>query len=510
MPMSSFQDLKYFFSQQPYKFIIAADAETVIHKQKNDKIVEEIPSGGVAIALEPIARAARATYIARGKTNEDKDVLGRDQKIVIHRGDDSYTLKRIFLNQQDMDDYYYGFSNQTLWPMCHVAFESPEFHQIWFDGYKKVNQQFAKAIKEEIHGKTFLWIHDYQLCLVPKYVGKQKDTIMAMFWHIPWPTWEVFRILPFKTEILESLLLCDFIGFHRGYQVRNFLETVKRELEVRVDDETSTVYYKNHKTVVKNLPLGIDADVIASLVDNKEKDTFIEKVVKNIFGFGTSLDKKPNTIEDFFEKYKIILGVDRLDYTKGLVLRMYALERFFETNPQYIGKVVYVGLLAPSREKIPSYEALRKQIKSVANDINLKYVQKNGWMPIYLIHSVFPRKDLIHFYQKADLCLVTPRDDGMNLVSKEYVIASALSDEPGMIVLSRFAGSAIDLTQAVIVNPYDKDEVARGIKKGLEMSQKEKTQRMKAMAEVLDDRNVYEWAKDFVKNSLSASKENKK
>lgn len=508
--MSSFEDLKQYFSQQKYTFILAADAEPVIHKLKNDKIIEEVPSGGVAIALEPIARAANATFIARGKTEEDRKVLDRNQKVVIRRGEDFYTLKRLFVNEQDLDNYYYGFSNQTIWPLCHVAFETPEFHQIWLDGYKRVNQQFAKAIKEEIRGKTFIWIHDYQLCMVPQYVGRQKDTIMAMFWHIPWPTWEVFRILPFKTEILESLLLCDFIAFHRGYHVRNFLETVKRELEVRVDEETNTIYYKNHKIVVKNLPLGIDADVITSLVENKGRDTFIEKIAKNVFGFENGSEKKPNAIDEFFDKYKIILGVDRLDYTKGLVLRLRALNRFFESNPQYIGKVVYIGLLAPSREKIPSYEALRKQIKNLAHDINLKYVQKNGWMPIYLINSVFPRKDLIHFYQKADVCLVTPRDDGMNLVSKEYVIASAMSDNPGMIVLSRFAGSAIDLTQAIIVNPYDKDEVARGIKKSLEMSQREKTQRMKAMAEVLDDRNVYEWAKDFVKSALSASKENKK
>ena len=161
--MSSFEDLKQYFSQQKYKFILAADAEPVIHKLKNEKIIEEVPSGGVAIALEPIARAARATYIARGKTEEDKKVLDRSQKVVIHRGEDTYTLKRLFVNEQDLDNYYYGFSNQTIWPLCHVAFETPEFHQVWLDGYKKVNQQFAKAIKEEIHGKTFLWIHDYQL-----------------------------------------------------------------------------------------------------------------------------------------------------------------------------------------------------------------------------------------------------------------------------------------------------------------------------------------------------------
>lgn len=503
----SYQELKKFFSSSQYKFIIAADAEPIVHKLKNDKIVEEVPGGGVAIALDPIALASNALYIARGKTPEDKKVL-RNQKFEIRKGEDYYTLKRLFFDEEDIDNYYYGFSNQTLWPLCHVAFETPEFHQIWYDGYRKINQAFAKAIKEEIRGKTFIWLHDYQLCLVPQYIGRQRDTIIGMFWHIPWPTWEVFRILPFKNEILESLLHCDFIGFHRGYQVRNFLDTVERELEVRIDEETSTIYYKNHKTVVKNLPLGLDTDVIASFVAKREKDTFIEKFVKGIFGGLQKEQNKESAMEEFFNNNKVILGVDRLDYTKGLILRLRALGRFFATYPQYIGKVVYIGLLAPSREKIPSYEALKKQIKSVAHDINIKYA-RGGWMPLYLINSVFPRKDIIHFYQKADVCLVTPRDDGMNLVSKEYVIASALSQNPGMIVLSRFAGSALDLTQAIIVNPYDTDEVARGIKKGLEMNQREKTQRMKAMAEVLEERNVYEWAKDFFRSAQAAAKENK-
>src|SRR5258708_815862 len=228
--METFADLQRFFTEKNYRLIVVADGEPVVNVTKKDKIVQQISPGGVSIVLEPIARASRGTYIARAKTAEDKTNLDKYGKTLIKNAEDSYTLKRLFFSPEDFDNYYNGFANQTLWPLCHVAFEKPRFHNHWYDGYKKVNKKFASAIEDEIKGKTFIWIHDYHLPLVPKYLGNPKNSIVAFFWHTPWPTWEVFRILPQKKEILESLLSCDFIAFHRGYHMRNFFMSVGREL----------------------------------------------------------------------------------------------------------------------------------------------------------------------------------------------------------------------------------------------------------------------------------------
>ena len=482
--MISYPDLKDFFKNQKVKTIIAADAETRIAEKKGDTIIEKIPAGGGSVALDPIAKASGAVYIARGKNDVEKKL--EDSRLEVDDLDGKYTLKRLFFSQEDIDSYYYGFSNQTLWPLCHVAWERPAFHKKWYEGFKKVNQKFAQSIKEEIKGKTFVWVNDYQLCLVPKYLDKPKNTKIAMFWHIPWPRWEVFRILPWKKDILESILKCDLLAFHRGYQARNFLDTVRRELEARIDEETSTIHYNGSLTTVKNLPMGIDTDVIKSLIDKEQ------------------IGSKENGINGFLtDGNRMILGVDRLDYTKGLKVRLMAIDRFFERNSQYIGKVVYAGILAPSREKIPAYETLKKKIEASAKLINKKY-GTNKWQPIHLIYKLFSREKIVNFYNKADICLVTPLDDGMNLVSKEFVVASFFAKTPGMLVLSQFAGSAIDLTQALIVNPYDIDQVVGAIKKGLEMSDAEKIKRIKNMAEVLDEKNIYEWAQEFVRSAVTA------
>lgn len=482
-------DIKDIFRSNDYKIIIVADGEPVVSEVKNDKVISQIPAGGVSVALDPIARIANAVYIARGKNPQERLAMDKNDKMLVGNAEESYALKRLFFSDKEFSDYYFGYSNQSLWPLCHVAFEEPQFNAEWFVSYKEINRQFAEAIKKEINGKTLIWINDYQLSLVPYYLGVQKDTIIGMFWHIPWPTWEVFRILPEKKEILESLLTCDFLAFHRGYQARNFLHTVERELETRIDDETSKVYYNQHITRVKNIPLGIDIDTLRIMVRKEEEETALSKAIRSVLGIET---EKTHPLDLYFEKYKVIFGVDRLDYTKGLKHRLMALDRFFGENPKYMGKAVYLGIIAPSREQIPSYAQLRKDVKDLAAEINAKYATKD-WKPIHLIHEVFKREDIMNFYHRADVCVVTPLDDGMNLVSKEFVVASSLSANPGMLVLSQFAGSAIDLAQALIVNPYNIDEVAASIKKGLEMDKAEKIERIKQMTSMLEEKNVYEW-----------------
>jgi trehalose-6-phosphate synthase len=497
--MTTFEDLANYFKSKGYKMIIAADAEPRISKVIDGKVITESPAGGVAVALDSIAQATNALYIGRAKNIEEKKALDARDTMKIKGSNGEYTLKRLFFSQEDVENYYAGFSNQTLWPLCHVAYEEPHWKDEWYQAYVKINETYANTIKKSIKRgeKTFVWINDYQLALVPKLLGKEKNVVVACFWHIPWPTWEIFRILPYKRSILRGLLYCDLLAFHRGYQARNFIQTVDRELQTRFDDETQTVFYHKNKTLVKNLPMGIDTDIVKSLITPEVKKSNLREAIKKTL----SLNPKSDIIESFFERYKIIFGVDRLDYTKGLKHRLLALQRFYEKNPGYRGKTKYIGIMAPSRETIPSYQRLRVEVEELADQINDQFGKKD-WKPIHIIYKSFQREDIVNFYSKADVCVVTPLDDGMNLVSKEFVVASSKSQDPGMLVLSQFTGSAIDLTESLIVNPYDIEKVADAIKNAIEMPKKEKVERTQRMAALLDDNNVYEWGKEFIRQAL--------
>ncbi len=508
--MTSFYDLRNFFREQGYKVIIAGDGQPRAHVKVDGELVMKTPAGGVSVAFDAVARASNAVYVGNGKTEADKEAMDGRDKIDIITDDGSYQLKRIFLTPEQQDAYYVGFSNQTLWPLSHAAFEKPVFNPAWYKDYTYVNKKFADAIKEEIEGKTFVWINDYQLSLVPTFLGKRKDTVVGFFWHIPWPTWEIFRILPQKKDILWSLLSCDFLAFHRRYQAQNFIETVTRELEVRVDSETNSIFFDKNVLTVASLPMGIDTDTIRALATPEPRETFLTGVIREALGIPKeeTEKKKIKALENFFKKYKVMLGVDRLDYTKGLVYRLQALDRFFEMYPQFIGKAVYLGIMSPTRENVPSYISLRKEVEKLGREINKKYAT-NGWKPLRMIYESYTREDVISFYEKADMCLVTPLDDGMNLVSKEFVVAASVSPDPGVLVLSQFAGSAIDLTDALIVNPYSIEEVADAIALGLEMPHDEKKERMESMFSSLEERNIYSWTEKFVKKSIAASRENR-
>ena len=486
--MSTLNDLKQYLNGLDTHIIIAADAETRVSRvAESGEITASLPAGGVAVALDPIAKAARATYIGRSKNPEEKKACDRDGKMPVIEPDGDYTLKRLFFTEEETKPYYLGFANQTLWPLCHVVFQEPIFRQEWYDGYKKVNEAFAKAIQREIKGKTTVWINDYQLAMVPHFLGKQKDVTIGMFWHIPWPMWERFRILPWRREILDSMLTCDFLGFHRGYQAQNFINTVEREFETRLDRELQRVYVNGYALTVKGLPMGIDTDVIKGMVKEEEQESLLTRVVRDVLNIEEK--RQETALDGYFKKYQVLFGADRLDYTKGIDKRLLAIDAFFTDNPSYRGKVIYLGIMAPSREAIPAYQRLKREVERLTLEINAKH-QRDNWQPIHIIHQTFRREDIINFYNKARVCLVTPLDDGMNLVSKEFVTASSLSPRPGMLVLSQFAGSAIDLTKSILVNPYDIPEVGRAIKEALEMPQSDRIERIQSMAETLDERNV--------------------
>jgi trehalose 6-phosphate synthase len=510
--MTSVQELRDFFTDLNYHLVIAADGETRTHHTDDQgNIVAQTPAGGVSVAFDLLCQAAGATYIGRARSPEDGNVTDPNGCVQIDGDEGQYFLKRIFLSPEEEEGYYSGYSNQTLWPLCHTAFQRPIFHPDWYSEYERVNRRFAKSIADEIGGSTFIWVNDYQLALVPGMLTRRDDTVVGMFWHIPWPTWEVFRILPQKREILTSMLACDFLAFHRRYQARNFLNAVERELGARIDLETSTVHHDGRITRVTNLPMGIDVDVIRARLTPPESESVLVQILSAI-GIGNgntngNLDHDDDEeLTALAERYTLLLGVDRLDYTKGIPERLEGIDRFFEQHPEYRGKVVYVGIMSPTRDAVPAYQDLRTQVETRAKEINARWAQ-GDWRPLRMRFNGAARENVMDLYRRARVCLVTPLDDGMNLVSKEFVVAASLSDDPGMLVLSQWAGSAIDLTAALLVNPYDPDSLSAAIKMGLEMPADERRRRIGSMVELLEERNVYEWAMSFIRQAVNTVRE---
>lgn len=484
--MSSSQSLISFIKKQlaGRQLVVALQKQPYMHIKTPKGIVARKGAGGVHILLDGVLKKVGGLMVATSTGDADHEVVDRKNRVKVPPGAEKYTLKRIFLTEKENEGFYYGFANQTLWPLCHAVFVRPIFNSDWWDQYVKVNRKFADSIVEEIGDKkALIWINDYHLALLPTLLRKKsKNLKIGAFWHIPWPTYEILRICPWRREIMAGLLGSDFIGFHRGYHVENFIASARRELGVIFDSEPLTITYKGHTTKIMNLPAGIDYHEVHEKLDKNKKP-------------------RPNLIKrDFGFDYKYLaLGVDRVDYTKGLVVRLQAIDKLLEKHPRLRGKFVYLSLGAPSRTSIPTYKDYIRRVKDMVRQVNLKYA-KGNWKPIYFINKVVPREKIFAYYQLADVCLVTALDDGMNLVAKEFIICN--NPEKGMLILSIFAGAAKDLTSAILINPYDTESVANAIYESFHISAEEKKKRNLQMKEVVRENNIYKWAIEFIKNTL--------
>lgn len=437
------------------------------------------PASGVVTAMDPIMRACGGTWIAHGSGSADKEFVNSKNKLGVPPKDDRYILKRVWLTKQEEEGYYYGFSNEGLWPLCHATHTRPVFRETDWQFYKKVNQRFADSILEELPAKDpFLFIQDYHFTLLPKIIkNKRPDTIVALFWHIPWPTSEIFSICPYQEEILDGMLGCDLIGFHVQNHCNNFLDTANRLLESRVDTEKFSVVRSGKETFVKAFPIS----VVDYFSGNIAEDTPEEAVsISKEFGLENKI---------------IALGVDRIDYTKGITEKIIALDRFLEKYPGYKNKFVFIQLAAPSRTHIKRYHDLIAEIDELVEKVNWKYAD-GDWRPIVYLKKYFSADEISPFYSLADICIVSSLHDGMNLVSKEYVAAK--SDLKGVLILSRFTGAARELTDAVQINPYSTEEFADAIKFAAEMSQEERKNRMENMRKIIKEKNIYKWAGDII------------
>lgn len=462
--------------------ILASNREPYIHIYKEGKIDYIRPVGGAVTALDPVMRACGGVWVASGSGPADKKVVDRRGEIRVPPEKPKYTLKRIWLTKEEENGYYYGFSNEAIWPLCHITYTRPVFDESDWRYYEKVNEKFADAIIKKIgRKKAFVWIQDYHLALLAKYLKKKNPNIKtAHFWHIPWPNPEAFRICSKKKEILEGLLANDLLGFHILYFCRNFLETVNLELEARVDNERTSVVYGGHETLIRSFPISVDFEELSKLSDSKK------------------VHKEVSKLKEEFALTKIefvIMGLDRIDYTKGIVEKIRAIDRFFEKYPEYKERVVFIQKGALSRIHIETYKDLNDQINDQVEDVNWKH-STESWAPVIFSRRHFSREEILAFYKIADICLISPLHDGMNLVAKEYI--AARNDLNGALILSQFTGAARELKDVIQVNPYDPDNFADKIKSTIEMKTEEKQNKMQSLRRIVLENNIYKWAVKFI------------
>lgn len=460
-------------------FIVASSTEPYTHEYAGGKVKAVRAPGGVVAALEPILKLNRGLWIAHGRGAADKDAVDASDKVKLPPTQPRYTLKRIWVSKKNLLGWYYGFANQALWPLCHNVFERPLFSKDHWDAYREVNKQFADAIVAEAGDRSpIVWIQDYQLALVGGMVRERRpDLVTGHFWHIPWPTADTFKVCPWDKEVIEGLLGNHLIGFHRISYCKNFLQSVAKTLEAKVDFDAMTVTYNNRVVYVRPMPISVDAVAVEQTVARMKgaKRPFARRFVEGDSEF-------------------LSLGVERTDYTKGIPERFRAIDRFFEKYPEYVGRLTHLNVLVPSRTLIKRYEELGGEIETLAENVNFKYATAT-WKPIQLHQGALPPSVIYKLYRGANVALVTSLADGMNLVAKEYVCAGP---DDGALVLSDQAGAADELTDAIMVNPYDIEGMADAMKAAIEMSKDEKKARMRKMRASVEEHNVYAWAGKFL------------
>jgi trehalose 6-phosphate synthase len=462
--------------------IIASNREPYLHIHKEGRIEHIRPVGGAVTALDPIMRVSRGTWVAYGSGNADKEVVNKRNEVGVPPESPRYKLRRIWLTKDEENGYYYGYSNKAIWPLCHMAYTRPNFDEVDWAYYKIVNKKFADTILDVVgNKKAFVWIQDYHLFLLGKLLkAKNKNLLTAHFLHIPWPNTEAFRICPQKAEILEGLLANDLLGFHIRYHCGNFMETVRLELEARVDAERNSIVYGGHEALIRAFPISVDFNEISKSAGQKDVDKAAERL-KDEFSIA----------DDVF----IMVGLDRIDYTKGIIEKIQAVDRFFEKFPKYKGRVLFIQKGGLSRMHIPEYKALNDRLNSLVEDVNWKHSTEK-WAPILFIRKHMSRKEIMALYKMADACIVSPSHDGMNLVCKEFVAAK--NDLNGVLLLSQFTGASRELDEAIFVNPYDREDFAKAIKKAIELPAQEKQKRMKHLRSVVRENNIYKWAGKFL------------
>jgi trehalose 6-phosphate synthase len=457
--------------------IVVSNREPYIHTRTADGVQVQRPASGLITAVEPVMCACSGTWIAHGSGSADRDSTDRHDHVAVPPEQPAYTLRRIWLAAEQERGYYQGFSNEGLWPLCHLAHVRPVFREADWQQYRAVNERFAEAVAEEAGtDNPVVLVQDYHFALLPALIRQRlpKATIIT-FWHIPWPAPESFGICPWRKELLEGLLGSTILGFQTRLHRKNFLETVDRYLESRIEYEHSTVSCHGQMTHVEHYPISIhwpatEAPAWPAVSACRAK-------VRAELGLEAD--------------HALILGVDRLDYIKGITERFQALETLLERHTELVGKATLLQIASPTRSALPAYRSFEKAVRASAERINARFAQ-GGWQPIQLKAEHHDTRALVELYRASDVCLVTSLHDGMNLVAKEFV--AARDDERGVLVLSQFAGAIHELREALIVNPYHVEQMAQALHLALTMPAAEQRERMCTMRAMVRDFNIYRWA----------------
>jgi alpha,alpha-trehalose-phosphate synthase [UDP-forming] len=463
------------------RFIVVSNREPYIHRFRGEAVVCERPVSGLVTALEPVMRACGGIWVAHGSGNADRDVIDTHDHVAVPPEHPEYLLRRVWLSKSDEDDYYYGFANEGLWPLCHIAYQRPIFEAHDWEAYRRVNRLFADVVLAEAQdGDAIVLIQDYHFALLPLMLrAARPDMLIALFWHIPWPNREAFRVCPWGREIIEGLLGNDLLGFHIRYHCQNFLETVASTTEALVNYESSAVIRSGRATLVRPFPISLDIEAISQQAMSAPTTRRMQELQHQLG----------------LRHQRVLLGIDRIDYTKGIPERLRAFDRLLVAHPELTSKVRFVQIGAPSRTRIARYQELANEISALVEDINWKHA-RDHWLPIIYRDESHTPEDLLALYRLADVCVTSPLHDGMNLVAKEYVAARA--DGDGVLVLSEFTGSARELEDSLQINPYAVDETASTLYQALCMEGAERRARMAALRETVARNNIYRWAGKMV------------
>jgi trehalose-6-phosphate synthase/uncharacterized membrane protein affecting hemolysin expression len=461
------------------RVIVVSNREPYEHRHRGGGIECSVPASGLVTALEPVLRASGGTWIAQGTGDADRETVDENDRVRVPPEHPQYSLRRVWLTADEEEGFYFGFANEGLWPLCHIAHTRPTFRPQDWEHYCKINQRFADTVLDEIEGQShpMVLVQDYHFALLPRLIKTVRpDARVAIFWHIPWPNSEAFGICPWQNELLDGLLGADLVGFHAQAHCNNFLDTVDRALESRIDHERFAVDRQGRVTRVRPFPISVP---------------FVGETSKPASAESRHTERVALCKGNGIEHVRLGIGVDRVDYTKGILERFRALELFFEKYRSYRGRFTFVQIGAPSRTRIRRYHDFLQEVTAEAERINHRF-RNNGWQPIVFIPRHHSHEQILPYYRASDVCLVTSLHDGMNLVAKEFV--AARPDEQAVLILSRFAGASHELSDALIINPYDTGALADTIYRALEMTPEERQERMARLRSVVREHNIYRWA----------------
>ncbi|MGB2672367.1 MAG: trehalose-6-phosphate synthase [Candidatus Acidiferrum sp.] len=454
-----------------------------VYNEKDHSIGYLVPASGLVTALQPVLIACDGTWIAHGSGNADREVVDAHDHLRVPPDHPSYTLRRVWLTEEEEKGYYEGFSNEGLWPLCHIAHTRPTFRPEDWLRYQQVNRRFADAVLEEMEGtdSPILLAQDYHFALLPRMVKEARpDARVAIFWHIPWPNREVFGICPWQRDLLDGLLGADLIGFHVQSHCNNFLETVDRGVEALTEWDRFAVNRQGHVTRVRPYPISVAfSDPAPALPE----------------GSSVGRERAELFAELGVEASLLGVGVDRVDYTKGIIERFRGIELFLEQHPAYMRRFTFVEMGAPSRTDIDRYRQFLDEVSAEAERVNARF-QAGRWKPIIFLKKHHSHEEITRYYRAASVCMVTSLHDGMNLVAKEFV--ASRDDERGVLILSTFAGAAHELSDALLVNPYDVEQVAEAIHRAIEMPEDQQSLRMQRMRQIVREHNIYRWAANLL------------